>query len=88
MARVVAGDTAVVVGAKVVDGETLTTAVVGTGVTVAGVVVGVDASMVVVVDAGMVVVVDATATDVVGATITIGEAFGVIVILALESIGP
>ena len=80
MARVVAGDTAVVVGAKVVDGETLTTAVVGTGVTVAGVVVGVDA--------GMVVVVDATATDVVGATITIGEAFGVIVILALESIGP
>ena len=84
MARVVAGDTAVVVGAKVVDGETLTTAVVGTGVTVAGVVVGV----VVGVDAGIVVVVDATATDVVGATITIGEAFGVIVILALESIGP
>jgi hypothetical protein len=80
LARVVAGDTAVVVGAKVVDGETLTTAVVGTGVTVAGVVVGVDA--------GIVVVVDATATDVVGATITIGEAFGVIVILALESIGP
>jgi hypothetical protein len=71
---VVTADTAVV------DGETLTTAVVGTGATVAGVVVGVDA--------GMVVVVDATATDVVGATITIGEAFGVTVILALESMGP
>ena len=84
MARVVAGDTAVVVGAKVVDGETFAGDVVGTGVTVAGVVVGV----VVGVDAGIVVVVDATATDVVGATITIGEAFGVIVILALESIGP